>query len=196
MVYFLSSGHRFTFALSYLSPSFLNSLCWPTMHLPRWLTSSVPELPLRNLSNLISPPLFHFLPSPLICLSQQSPDPGAEHLSHDSGQLSPKPPALWFSVHLQICLISLSAVYRLSLYPCVFIAPGWSQSRNWSCMTWSCQSGLNGGGGSRHVVLGWTSPTLFLEATLATLFNTRQNGAGSQIYNLCTHRGNRQSMFS
>lgn len=123
-------------------------------HLPRWVMSSIPELSLRNLSNLISPPLFHFLPFVLICLSQQSPDLGAEHLSHDSGQLSTRPPALWFSVHLKICLFSFPAVYRLSLHSCAFIAPGWSQRRNWSCMTWSCQSGLGGGGGSHHLGLG------------------------------------------
>lgn len=87
-------------------------------HLPRWVTASLPELPLRNLSTLISPPLFHFLPFEHICFSRQSPDPGAEHLCHDSGQLSPKPPALWFSMHLQICLSGLPAVYCLSLLTC------------------------------------------------------------------------------
>lgn len=182
-------------------------------HLPRWVTPSLPELSLRNLSNLISPPLFHFLPFALIRVSQQSPDPGAEHLSHDSGQLSPKPPALWFSVHLQICLSSLPAVYRLSLRLCVFIASGWLQSRNWNCMTWSCQSGPVGGGGSRHLVLGSYAghhlPFCLKQIKLhcSTLVNMEQINKENYILvflwtcYLCTHRGSgldcsRQSTFS
>lgn len=85
------------------------------------------------------PSSFSFLPSVLLYLSQRSLDPWAEWLGHDSGQLSAKPPALWCSVCLCICLCTgLQFIRPLSIHPLqdfsVCVAPGYLEE--WGMGLW------------------------------------------------------------
>lgn len=130
------------------------------------------------------PSSFSFLPSVLLYLSQRSLDPWVEWLGHDSGQLSAKPPALWCSVCLCICLCTGLQFIRPLIHPSVagvlcLRSPWLLRGVGHGYMMGGCQSGQ--GGGVAVAVTGFQDHMLGVTFSLP-LSNAKPSVTCSQTY--------------
>lgn len=142
----------------FVDPNCLAHLSWPFL-----TPSTFPKGGLKP----YQPSSFSFLPSALLYLSQRSLDPWVEWVGHDSGQLSAKPPALWCSVCLCICLCAGLQFIRPLIHPSIagllYLCSPWLLAGvGQGFMTGGCQS--EEGGVMRKPsrafrIICWVSPS-------------------------------------